>query len=63
MDAKKYKRRANILYHLRKKNIRYNARKRTVFYPFGQNPYDIPQIRQLLTEFNFTIQLEFNFND
>lgn len=58
MDAKKYKRRTNILYRLRKKKIRCNTRERTIFYPFGLNPYDILQIRQLLAEFNFVVQIE-----
>lgn len=56
MEAKKYKRRTNILYRLRKKNIRCNTRERTIFYPFGKNPYEILQIRQLLSEFNFVVQ-------
>ena len=58
MDKQKYKRRTNILYRIRKKNIRCNTRERTIFYPFGLNPYDILQIRQLLAEFNFVIQIE-----
>ncbi|PXZ44934.1 hypothetical protein DMB45_00350 [Sanguibacteroides justesenii] len=56
MEARKYKRRANILYRLRKKGIRCVTRERTIFYPFGENPYDILQIRQLLSEFNFVVQ-------
>lgn len=55
MDKQKYKRRANILYRLRKKNIRCNTRERTIFYPLGQNPYEILQIRQLLAGFNFVV--------
>lgn len=56
MDAKKYKRRNNILYRLRKKGIRCITRDQTIFYPYGENPYDILQIRQLLSEFNFVVQ-------
>ncbi len=56
MDAKKYKRKSNILYRLRKNGIRCITRERTIFYPFGKNPYEILQIRQLLTEFNFVVQ-------
>lgn len=58
MEAKKYKRMNNILYRLREKNIRCSIRERTIFYPFGKNPYEVLQIRRLLTEFNFVVQTE-----
>lgn len=58
MDKRKYKRRANILYRLRKKNIRCNTRDRTIFYPIGLDHKEILQIRRLLAEYNFAVQLE-----
>lgn len=58
MDKRKYKRRANILYRLRKKNIRCNTRDRTIFYPIGLDHKEILQIRQLLAEYNLAVQLE-----
>ncbi|KIO45453.1 hypothetical protein DMB45_04670 [Sanguibacteroides justesenii] len=56
MDAKKYKRRSNILYRLRRKNIRCDTREMTIYFPYGKNPFEILQIRQLLSEFNFVVQ-------
>ncbi|HAH74245.1 MULTISPECIES: hypothetical protein [Butyricimonas] len=56
MDPKRYKRRNNILYRLRKKGIRCVTKERTIFIPYGINPYDILQIRQLLSEYHFVIQ-------
>nr|DAS75204.1 MAG TPA: hypothetical protein [Caudoviricetes sp.] len=58
MDKRKYKRRANILYRLRKKNIRCNTRDRTIFYPIGLDHKEVLQIRQLLAEFHFVVQFE-----
>lgn len=57
MDLKKYKRRNNILYRLRKKGVRCVTKERTIFIPYSKNPYDILQIRQLLLEFNFVVQV------
>ena len=54
----KLKRRANILYRLRKKGVSVITRKRTIFYKYGENPDIILQIRQLRDEFNFTVQFE-----
>nr|DAD92309.1 MAG TPA: hypothetical protein [Myoviridae sp. ct9MV2] len=58
MDKRKYKRRSNILYRLRKKHIRCNTRDRTIFYPVGLDHNEILQIRQLMAEYNFAVQLE-----
>lgn len=52
------KRRANILYRLRKKGIRCNTRQRTIFYPYGKNPNEILEIKQLREEFYFTVQFQ-----
>ena len=42
MSPKRYKRRNNILYRLRKKGIRCVTKERTIFIPYGKNPCDIP---------------------
>lgn len=52
------KRRANIIYQLRKKGIQCHTRQRTIFYPYGQNPNEVLQIRQLREEFKFTVQFQ-----
>jgi len=51
------KRRANILYRLRKKKLRANTRQGIVYYT-GENPRSILQIRQLIDEYNFNVQFE-----
>lgn len=50
------KRRANILYRLRRKGVRCQTRQRIIFYPYGRNPNEVLQIRQLREEYNFTVQ-------
>ena len=55
---KKLKRRANILYRLRKKDVSVNTRTRTIFYKYGENPDAVLQIRQLREEFNFNVQFK-----
>ncbi|WP_302464234.1 hypothetical protein, partial [Butyricimonas virosa] len=57
MSPKRYKRRNNILYRLRKKGIRCVTKERTIFIPYGKNPCDILQVKQLLLEFNFVVQV------
>ena len=52
------KRRDNTLYLMRKKGIRCHTRQKTIFYPYGENPDTIRQIRQLRDEYNFLIQFE-----
>lgn len=55
------KRRANILYNLRKKGVRCDSYKRTIYLPFGTNLARQPgQVARLCTEFNFVIQFEIN---
>jgi len=55
---KRLKRRANILYRLRKKGFRCNTRGRTIFLEMGGDPEVVLQIRQLRGEFKFEIQFE-----
>jgi len=55
---KKLKRRANILYRLRKKGIQCNTKERTIFFQYGESPDTILQIRQLREEFKFTLQFQ-----
>jgi hypothetical protein len=55
---KKLKRRANLLYALRKKGIRCDTRQRTVFFPYGESSEGICQIRRLREEFGFAVQFE-----
>lgn len=55
---KKLKRRANILYRLRKKGIRCNIKEREVYFPYGKEPMKVVQIRRLCNEFNFRVQFE-----
>ena len=55
---KKQKRRANILYRLRKKGIRCSTREREIYFPYGKEPMKVVQIRRLCDEFNFKVQFE-----
>jgi hypothetical protein len=50
--------RKDIIYRLRRKGVRIDVRHRTIFFPFGDNPNDVVQIRRLRNEFNFNVQLE-----
>jgi hypothetical protein len=52
------KRRANILYRLRRKGVRCDTKNRTIFYPYGQRPDDVIQIERLRAEYNFVVQFE-----
>ena len=36
------------------------TKERTIFIPYGKNPCDILQIRQLILEFNFVVQIQVN---
>ena len=47
-----------MLYRLRKKGIRCNTRQRTIFYPYGKNPNEVLEIKQLREEFYFTVQFQ-----
>jgi len=57
--CKKLKRRANLLYRLRKKGVRCNTKQRTIFLPNGYEIQDICQIQRLRKEFYFVIQFEY----
>jgi hypothetical protein len=52
------KRRANLLYALRKKGVRCDTRRRTVFFPYGGDFGGVCQIRRLKEEFGFVVQFE-----
>lgn len=52
------KRRANILYRLRRKGIQCLTKQHTILFPYGKQPYSVLQIRQLVREFNFTVQFQ-----
>ncbi len=55
---KRLKRRANILYRLRKKGVRCDTKARVIYYAYGEEPMAVPQIRRLHKEFNFNVQFE-----
>jgi len=61
-NQKKLKRRANLLYALRKKGVRCGTKGRVIYLPYlvdtpGKMP-DICQIGRLMKEFNFYVQFE-----
>lgn len=56
MDKKKM-RRKNLLYKLRRKGVRCDTKRRVIEYPYGEDPARIPQIRRLVKEYNFNVQL------
>lgn len=58
MKKEEKKRRANLLYQLRQKGIRCFTRQYTIFFPYGQDPNAVSEIRNLRNEFHFTVQYE-----
>lgn len=58
MSEKLKKRRANLLYKLRKKGVRCLTRQFTIFYPYGEDPENVPEINCLRKEFHFAVQFE-----
>lgn len=50
------RRRANLLYKLRRKGIQANTKQRVIFIPYGQEPYTHIQALRLCKEFHFNIQ-------
>ena len=58
MSKKQLRRRAYLLYTLRKKGIRCLTRCRTICYPYGEDPLQVSQICKLIREFHFTVQFE-----
>ena len=51
------KRRANLLYKLRRKGIEADTKQRVIFIPYGEEPQRYIQAVRLCREFNFCIQL------
>ena len=58
MSKKQLRRRAYLLYKLRKKGIRCLTRQFTIFYPYGKDPEAMPEIVYLRKEFHFSVQFE-----
>ena len=58
MSKKQLRRRAYLLYRLRKQGIRCLTRCRTIFYPYGEDPKSVPQICSLISEFHFHRRIE-----
>lgn len=56
MSKEQAKRRANLLYQLRQKGIRCHTRQYTIFFPYGQDPDAVSEIRSLRSEYHFTVQ-------
>lgn len=50
------KRRANLLYKLRRKGIKADTMQRVIFIPYGEDPYRHIQAVRLCREFYFNIQ-------
>nr|DAT27656.1 MAG TPA: hypothetical protein [Caudoviricetes sp.] len=56
MEKRMRKRRANLLYRLRKKGVRCITKRRIIEYPYGGNPLGVIQIRRLTSEYDFYVQ-------
>ena len=55
---KSLRRRANLLYSLRKKGIKCLTKERMIFFPYGdQDPLLVKQISALCNDYNFHVQL------
>lgn len=50
------KRRANLLYRLRKHGITADTKQRVIFIPYGESPWKFPQVGRHSKEFYFNIQ-------
>ena len=50
------KRRANLLYRLRKKGVACHTKQQTIFIPFEEDPFKYIQVKRLCKEFHFKIQ-------
>ena len=57
MNKQRLKRRANILYRLRKKGIKADTKQRVIFCSFDEDITGIVQVERLRKEFYFNIQL------
>mgnify|MGYP001528165413 CR=1 FL=1 len=62
MNLPQLKRRANLLYRLRRHGITANTKERIIFIPLGEDPWRIPQVRNLHEEFHFNIQFIIAWN-
>ena len=58
MNKKELRRRDYLLYKLRKRGVRCLTRCRTIFVPYGSDPMTVPQIVNLVREYNFAVQFE-----
>lgn len=58
MSKEQAKRRANLLYRLRRKGIRCLTEQFTIFFPYGEDPNIIPEVRSLREEYHFSVQFE-----
>ncbi len=58
IQQKKLRRRAGMLYRLRKKGVRCHTRTRTIFLPAGGDVESVCQIGTLRREFDFVVQFE-----
>ena len=58
MNKKQLRRRAYLLYKLRKKGIPCLTRQFTIFYPYGKDPETMAEIVHLRKEFHFSVQFE-----
>ena len=58
MNKKQLRRRAYLLYKLRKKGICCLTRQFTIFYPYGKDPETMAEIVHLRKEFHFSVQFE-----
>lgn len=56
MKQQTLKRRANLLYRLRKHGITADTKQRVIFIPYGESPWKFPQVGRLSREFYFNIQ-------
>ena len=57
MNKQRLKRRANLLYRLRKKGIRADTKQRIVFCAAGKDITNIVQVKRLRQEFHFNTQI------
>lgn len=58
MIDKILKRRANLLYKLRKKGVRCKTKEHMIFFPYGEDPHEVCQIVRLCEGYHFYVQLK-----
>lgn len=58
MSKKQIRRRDYLLSRVRKQGIRCLTRAKTIFYPYGEDPANVPDISRLMSEFKFCVQFE-----